>query len=235
MPGKGRPPQTWCSAGLHRLDDPTNVYLSRTDTRTSGIKRQCRPCALDRRKQRERAGKPFRPYLSYRVTPQQLAILQCIADGLTVEETAERMYLAVPTIREHLKSTRRKYGVTNDSAAVAQALKRNLIQPDRATAKRLPHRILSVHIHALRALIRSERRSYRPYDKRLPALLDACMSWTEPHAVSVLWAAGRLTNRDVPQTRNQYQRKKGRKPREDTATWLANTDGALSTMAISRP
>ncbi|WP_340376451.1 LuxR C-terminal-related transcriptional regulator [Streptomyces sp. SS7] len=216
---RGRGPQQWCGKGLHSFDDPENVYLSREAN--GRVKRACRPCT------RERCRKPFRPYLNYRPTPQQLAILQCLADGLTVEETAEHMQFSVANIAGHLQSVHRKYGVKNHAAAVAQALKRGLIRPDKATAKRLPYRIPRKHVEALRVLMRSERMAYRPYDKRLPELLDACMSWTEAHAVSVLWAAGRLTNKDVPQTRNQYRRwSERRKPKEDAATWVQSMGGA---------
>lgn len=223
MPGRGRAPQLWCGKGLHRLDDPENVYVSRTTSRSSGIKRQCRPCTRKRDHK-----KRFRPRLHYRPTPQQYAILQLLADGLTVEEIAETMVLSVPTIAGHLQDIHRKYGVKNHAAAVAQALKRGMVQPDRKTAKRLPYRIHSKHIEALRVLIRSERMSYRGYDKRLPVLLDACMSWTEAHAVSVLWAAGRLTAKDVPQTRNEYRRWTAgrRKPKEDAAAWKKSMGGA---------
>jgi DNA-binding CsgD family transcriptional regulator len=214
---RGRRKQEWCGKGLHRLDDPANVYVS---TNAAGrVKRTCRPCERARRRQAA-SPKPYRPHLYYRPTPQQLAILQCLADGLTVEETAERMQFSVANIAGHLQAVHRKYGVSNHAAAVAQALKRNLIQPDRATAKRLRRRVHVKHVEALRRLIRSERMAYRPFDRRLVEMLDVTLSWTEAHAVSVLWAAGRLTNRDVPQTRNQYRRwTERRKPKGDAVTW----------------
>jgi hypothetical protein len=36
-----------------------------------------------------------------------------------------------------------------------------------------------------------------PKDVQRLRLLDALYAWSEPHAVSVLWAAGTITARDV--------------------------------------
>lgn len=154
--------------------------------------------------------------IAYRVTAQQLDFLQGAANGETFQETAERLSVNAQAVRNGLLEVRRKYGVTSNAAAVAQGLKRGVIRADRVTAKRLPARVARAHVDSIRALIKGERSPYKSH--RISRLLDACMAWTEPHAVSVLWAAGKITSRDVPQTRNQYRRRPGKRA-EDAATW----------------
>lgn len=251
-----------CGKGLHRLDDPNNVYLSVDQVRGT-IRRKCRPCALDRKRaareraqagtvggarprwlqlewtgphravspsgrsdRRRRTTQTYTPNghpMEYRPTPQQLVYLQELADGHTVGEVAERLYVTPNAVRNGLHDVRRKYGVRSTAAAVAQGLKRGAIRPDRATGRRLPRsNAVRTHVRSVRALVRGERPPHK--GRALGRELDCLLSWSEAHAVSVLWGAGRLTARDVPQTRNQYRRRI--RKREDAATWnTPNTPG----------
>ncbi|MEU0808660.1 LuxR C-terminal-related transcriptional regulator [Streptomyces sp. NPDC005970] len=251
--------QTMCGAGLHRLDNPRNVYV--TFDKVSGkYRRKCRPCALarkrrataerdqgqparrelpwwqqlewagphraasasgraDRRKHTVQTYAPTGHPMEYRPTRQQLEYLQALADGLTVLEVAERLYVSLNAVHNGLYDLRRKYGVGSNAAAVAQGLKRGTIRPDRKTGKGLPrNNSVRTHTRSIRALVRGERAPYRGNAAALARELDTLLSWSEAHAVSVLWGAGRLTSRDVPQTRNRYRRRI-KKRREDKATW----------------
>lgn len=159
--------------------------------------------------------------IAYRVTPQQALCVQGLADGLTIEEIAERGCASPNAVRLALGEVRLKYGVTSNAAAVAQGLKRGAVTADRVTARRLPRRIPYAAVQDMRALVLGERLPHKAHGKRIWRTLDPLMSWTEPHAVSVLWAARLITSRDVPQTRNRYRRRRTGKRSEDTATWKA--------------
>lgn len=259
-----RTKQAMCRKGLHRLDDPRNVYLI-YDRYRDGYRRQCRPCVLDKRREARRRGseerramprvlpryaqlewtgphKPLNPSsrwgrrkrtvqafglsgapMAYRPTAQQLLYLQLLADGMTVVEVAERLYVTSNAVRNGTHELRCKYGVTSNAAAVAQGLKRGTIRPDRKTGKRLSRTTARRYLPSVRALVRGERGPYRAQSAALGRMLDALLSWSEPHAVSVLWGAGSLTARDVPQTRNRYRRRV-KKRREDAATWKTATE-----------
>ncbi|MBW8087767.1 helix-turn-helix transcriptional regulator [Streptomyces hygroscopicus subsp. hygroscopicus] len=260
-----RQPQTMCGAGIHRLDDPRNVYVT-FDRQRGAYRRKCRPCELarkrraavegaqveparhtrpwwlqlewtgphrarstsgraDRRRRTVQAYAPSGHPMEYRPTAQQLVYLQALADGLTVEEIAERLCVTPNAVRNGLDAIRRKYGVSSTPAAVAQGLKRGAIRPDRKTGKRLPRsNAVRTHVRSIRALVRGERPPHKGHAVALGRELDVLLSWSESHAVSVLWGAGRLTSRDVPQTRNQYRRRV--KKREDAASWNSkNTPG----------
>ncbi|MEU4150842.1 LuxR C-terminal-related transcriptional regulator [Streptomyces sp. NPDC026659] len=164
--------------------------------------------------------------IAYRPNPQQITYVQALADGLSVEEIAEREHVTPNTVHNGMVELRRKWGVSSNAAAVAQGLKRGVLRADRATAKRLPRRISPRHVEDVRALVRGERLPHKGHKQALWRLLDPLMSWSEAHAVSVLWAAGRITSRDVPQTRNRYRRRRTGKPKEDAAAWTATTMGA---------
>ncbi|MEU9654832.1 LuxR C-terminal-related transcriptional regulator [Streptomyces chartreusis] len=159
--------------------------------------------------------------IAYKVSPQQVIYLQGLADGLTLDEIAERENVTLNTVRNGLCEARTKYGVSSNAAAVAQGLKRGVLKADRDTARRLPYRVPAAAVEDVRALVRGERLPHKAHGARIWRTLDPLMSWTEAHAVSVLWAAGRLTSRHVPQTRNRYQRRRLPKRTEDRATWKA--------------
>lgn len=61
------------------------------------------------------------------VTPRELDVLACAARRLTVRESAERLGLAVETIKQHRKHAIRKLGARNTRDAVELAIGQGLI------------------------------------------------------------------------------------------------------------
>ena len=64
-----------------------------------------------------------RPALSGR----ELEVLQGIASGASARTIAERLHLAVPTIKTHIQNVYGKLGVSDRGAAVAEAMRRGLV------------------------------------------------------------------------------------------------------------
>jgi DNA-binding CsgD family transcriptional regulator len=62
------------------------------------------------------------------LTPRELEALGYIAAGFSSGEIAERLFLSVETIHSHRKNIIRKLGVPNVAAAVAHAIRHQLIQ-----------------------------------------------------------------------------------------------------------
>jgi len=52
---------------------------------------------------------------------RELEVLQLIAEGLTNQEIASRLYLSLNTVKVHTRNIYSKLGVTNRTQAVAQA------------------------------------------------------------------------------------------------------------------
>ncbi|MFH8405543.1 LuxR C-terminal-related transcriptional regulator [Streptomyces sp. NPDC018019] len=144
--------------------------------------------------------------LAYRITPQERQVLQLLADGLSGSEIAERLWLARLTVRDRLmKNIRLKYGVASNAAAVAQGLKRGAVRPDPA-GRRLPRtKAVRDGARSVIRLVKGERRPRHDRSRALQAMLDGLYAWSEAHAVSLLWSAGHITSRHVPQTRNAYR------------------------------
>ena len=65
-----------------------------------------------------------RPVLSER----ERDVLRLTADGLSAPEIARRMYLSPATIRTHLQHVYAKLGVSDRAAAVAEAMRRGLLE-----------------------------------------------------------------------------------------------------------
>jgi two-component system nitrate/nitrite response regulator NarL len=68
------------------------------------------------------AGKP-RP-----LSDRELQVLSLIADGYSVSEIADRLYLSPFTVKTHIKRAYRKLGVSGRGAAVAEAMRRGLLK-----------------------------------------------------------------------------------------------------------
>jgi two-component system nitrate/nitrite response regulator NarL len=66
--------------------------------------------------------------LSPLLSPRELEILSLVADGDTTAQAAERLHLSSATIKSHLQNVYGKLGVTDRSAAVAEAIRRGLLQ-----------------------------------------------------------------------------------------------------------
>lgn len=58
---------------------------------------------------------------------REYQVLELIAEGLTNQEIADRLFLAVPTIKTHISNLYSKLDVTNRSKAVHKARSLNLI------------------------------------------------------------------------------------------------------------
>lgn len=62
-----------------------------------------------------------------RLSPRELAVLREIAAGRGAREIALEMHLAVPTVKTHLSHLYQKLGVKDRGAAVAEAMRRGLL------------------------------------------------------------------------------------------------------------
>lgn len=60
------------------------------------------------------------------LTPQELAVLALVADGLTNRQIAVRLYLGEGTVRNYVSSVLAKIGVSNRAEAAAYAVKHNI-------------------------------------------------------------------------------------------------------------
>jgi two-component system, NarL family, nitrate/nitrite response regulator NarL len=63
-----------------------------------------------------------------RLSERELSILQLIADGNTARTIAERLHVAVPTVKTHIQNLYSKLGVSDRGAAVAEAMRRGLVE-----------------------------------------------------------------------------------------------------------
>ena len=72
---------------------------------------------------RERA-QPDRPVLSQR----ESEVLRLIAEGRSNPEIAGALYISASTVKTHVKSVCEKLGVSDRSAAVAEAMRRHIIE-----------------------------------------------------------------------------------------------------------
>ena len=61
------------------------------------------------------------------LTKREVEVLECIAEGLSAPEIAERLVLSVTTIKTHLHNIYRKLDVSDRAAAVAQAMRRGIL------------------------------------------------------------------------------------------------------------
>jgi len=72
--------------------------------------------------QRERAdGRPS-------LTPREHEVLRLIAEGLSAPEIGRRIHLSTTTVKTHLHTLYEKLGVSDRAAAVAEAMRRGLIE-----------------------------------------------------------------------------------------------------------
>jgi two-component system, NarL family, nitrate/nitrite response regulator NarL len=61
------------------------------------------------------------------LTPREMGVLELIAEGETASVIAQRLELAVPTVKTHLQNLYAKLGVNDRGAAVAEAMRRGLL------------------------------------------------------------------------------------------------------------
>ena len=67
---------------------------------------------------------PGRPALS----PREQEVLVLIADGLTAPAVGRELHLSTATVKSHLKTLYEKLGVSDRAAAVAEAMRRGLLE-----------------------------------------------------------------------------------------------------------
>ncbi len=62
------------------------------------------------------------------LSPRELETVQLIAEGLSVPRIASRLHLAPTTVRTHVQHLYEKLGVSDRGAAVAEAMRRRLLE-----------------------------------------------------------------------------------------------------------
>lgn len=62
------------------------------------------------------------------LSPRETEIITMIAKGLSVPQIAQRLHLAPSTIKTHIQNLYDKLGVSDRAAAVAEAMRRRLVQ-----------------------------------------------------------------------------------------------------------
>ena len=62
------------------------------------------------------------------LTPREQEVLRLIADGATVADIAERVHIGTATVKTHLRTLYDKLGVSDRAAAVAEAMRRGLLE-----------------------------------------------------------------------------------------------------------
>jgi two-component system, NarL family, nitrate/nitrite response regulator NarL len=63
-----------------------------------------------------------------KLTPREREVLVLIATGLTAPAIAQRLVVSVPTVKTHLASLYDKLGVSDRAAAVAEGMRRGLLE-----------------------------------------------------------------------------------------------------------
>jgi two-component system, NarL family, nitrate/nitrite response regulator NarL len=63
-----------------------------------------------------------------RLTPREREILKLTADGLSAPAVGRRLYLSPATVKTHLQHLYEKLGVSDRAAAVAEAMRRGLLE-----------------------------------------------------------------------------------------------------------
>ncbi|OIN81791.1 response regulator transcription factor [Mycobacterium malmoense] len=61
------------------------------------------------------------------LSPRELEVVRMIAEGLSVPQMAQRLHLAPTTVRTHVQNLYEKLGVSDRGAAVAEAMRRRLL------------------------------------------------------------------------------------------------------------
>lgn len=72
-----------------------------------------------------------RPDRRVTITPRHAEILQHVADGLSVQEAAERLGITAKTVNNHLGAVYRRLGVENLTQAVLRSIRLGFVDPSR--------------------------------------------------------------------------------------------------------
>ena len=62
------------------------------------------------------------------LSPRESEVVRMIAEGLSVPQMAKRLHLAPTTVRSHVQNLYEKLGVSDRGAAVAEAMRRRLLE-----------------------------------------------------------------------------------------------------------
>ncbi|TGD88081.1 response regulator transcription factor [Mycolicibacterium sp. CH28] len=62
------------------------------------------------------------------LSPREAEVIKFIAEGLSVPDIAKRLHLAPTTVRTHVQHLYEKLGVSDRAAAVAEAMRRRLVE-----------------------------------------------------------------------------------------------------------
>src|ERR1700744_6629862 len=62
------------------------------------------------------------------LSPRELEVVRMIAEGLSVPQIDRRIHLAPTTVRTHVQNLYQKLGVSDRGAAVAEAMRRRLLE-----------------------------------------------------------------------------------------------------------
>jgi two-component system nitrate/nitrite response regulator NarL len=63
-----------------------------------------------------------------KLTPREQEVLSLVADGESAPDIAKRLYIEASTVKTHLQNTYEKLGVSGRSAAVAEGMRRGLLE-----------------------------------------------------------------------------------------------------------
>ena len=62
------------------------------------------------------------------VTPREREVLELVAEGRSASEIASRLFIETSTVKSHLHSIYEKLGVSERAAAVAEGIRRGLLE-----------------------------------------------------------------------------------------------------------
>jgi two-component system nitrate/nitrite response regulator NarL len=62
------------------------------------------------------------------LTARESEVVRMMADGLSVPQIALRLHLAASTVKSHVQNLYDKLGVSDRGAAVAEAMRRRLVE-----------------------------------------------------------------------------------------------------------
>jgi len=65
---------------------------------------------------------------STRLTAREREVLRLVAEGLSAIEVGNRLYIEQSTVKSHLKNIYEKLGVSDRAAAVAEGMRRGLLE-----------------------------------------------------------------------------------------------------------
>jgi DNA-binding CsgD family transcriptional regulator len=63
------------------------------------------------------------------VTAQERRVLECLADGMTVAQTAARLSISPVTVRFHIRQLKKRLGAGSAQALIARAFALGLVRP----------------------------------------------------------------------------------------------------------